>query len=344
VSDSHRGFYIVATVAALFAAIIFGGAESRCQREQQAYQANRAEQPSGREQSQFRSQRAWMPCLVERAIANAETSDGTQHEQRDLMAQESSALWGFWIAVIALFQLVATAIGLVLIKRTLDATREAVQEAGDATEAARQAVSETSRVGEAQTRAYLSVVQASFHVNRPTRPTEALAFELALKFNNSGGTPAVNVSYFCEARLSTWKGSEDPPNFGIVPFQQFVTNKPPGKTSEVHATCFGVAPRWSEYIAASEKVTGDTPFGQMPTLIICGVVFYEDVFGKTFRSQFGFFFTGRVKDNSTPVSADDLSTIQACIPTFERIENRLDYIKSTSRSEEIQRFEKAERA
>ena len=265
-----------------------------------------------------------MPCLVERAIANPETADGTQREQRDLIAQESAALWGFWIAVIAFLQLAATVIGLVFIKRTLDATRAAVKEAGDATEAAREAVKETSRVGEAQTRAYLSVVRADFHFAR--RGKSGLPFDLTLQFHNSGGTPAVNVSYYCGAVISTWSDSKAPPDLNTVPFQQFVTNKPPGD-SPVQAVCYGIAPRWREYAKRWDEVDEDTKFGEMPQLVICGVVFYEDVFGQTFRSQFAFVFADRVTEDGGPFGRDDLPTIQGCVPTFERVGDRNDHIK-----------------
>src|SRR4051812_27102538 len=126
-SGSHRGFFIVATLVGVVALGVFGSAESRCQREQDAYEAQAGRYPSRHEISQFRSQRAWIPCLVERAVANPETGDTDEHDSRDLVAQEGAALWGFWIAVFAGLQIVATVIGLVFIKRTLDATWGAVE-------------------------------------------------------------------------------------------------------------------------------------------------------------------------------------------------------------------------
>lgn len=264
-----------------------------------------------------------------RKVVNSERE--SKREESDLAAQWNAADWARWATVVAGAQLIATILGLYFIKHTLDATRAAVQEAGDATEAAREAVRETSRVGEAQARAYLSVVQASFHVDRrPRQLTDIPNYELMLKFHNSGGTPAVNVSYYCEARVSTWSDTETPPDLSTVPFHHFVTNKPPGEPGEIKAICYGLMPRWSEFQDNWAKVTRDTTFGQMPNLIICGIVFYEDVFGATFRSQFGFMFGQKPPKDGDPVGSDDLTTLQACIPTFERISDRRNYIERPS--------------
>lgn len=178
-SDSNRGLYIVATLAGIILLGTIGSAESRCEREQNAYQAKTARQPGSNEIIQFRSARSGVPCLVERAIANPETGKTTEHDQRDLVAQEGSALWAFWIAAITFLQLVLSAFGLWAILRTLKQGQEAVQ-------ASRDSVRETRRIGEAQTRCYLSVIEATVTLNRRV-PV------IRVKVKNSGQSPARKV-------------------------------------------------------------------------------------------------------------------------------------------------------
>lgn len=69
-SGSHRGFFIVATVVAVITLGTFTAAESRCQREQDTYRSAHSGEDSQPDITNFRTDRAWLPCLVERAAAN----------------------------------------------------------------------------------------------------------------------------------------------------------------------------------------------------------------------------------------------------------------------------------
>ena len=57
----------------------------------------------------------------------------SQRGESDLAAQWKAADWVMWAGVIAAAQLLATALGLYFVKRTLDATLEAVEDTGKAT-------------------------------------------------------------------------------------------------------------------------------------------------------------------------------------------------------------------
>jgi hypothetical protein len=110
--------------------------------------------------------------LLESAIANPETQQTDQNETRDLMAQEASALWGYWLLVIAALQLIATIIGLVFIKRTLDATWKAVGDTCEATvamkrqnELTERAFREASTTSRAQLRTYFSSLRESCEIS-----------------------------------------------------------------------------------------------------------------------------------------------------------------------------------
>jgi hypothetical protein len=78
-------------------------------------------------------------------------------------------------------------IGLALIGWTLSATRAAVREAGEATEAARLAIAENRRIGEVQTRGYLSLVEASFKIDPPS------GVRVVLRMRNTGISPLRSI-------------------------------------------------------------------------------------------------------------------------------------------------------
>jgi hypothetical protein len=181
-ADSNRGYFIVAALVAVVTAGTFGATESRCQREQSAYRGNTNNQSGRKEITQFRSDRAWIPCLVERAIANPETPGTTEHDQRDLVAQEGAALWGFWIAVISFFQLAFGGIGLWALLRTLKQGQESIQASRDSTKV--------------EQRAWIKFV-----VDEVRGPESYRGFKRFLirgVFTNIGQTPALNVIYWSE--------------------------------------------------------------------------------------------------------------------------------------------------
>jgi hypothetical protein len=88
--------------------------------------------------------------------ANAHPNAATEEQQaRDnLKAQQDIALWAEIMLFIAGGEILVTLIGVGLVGLTLSATRRAAN-------AAEQSVSETRRIGEAQTRAYVTIKQAS---------------------------------------------------------------------------------------------------------------------------------------------------------------------------------------
>lgn len=95
----------------------------------QAYTENATKEV--RSECASRSDRA----TCEREIEEA--SREGQRNQKDLEAQRGMSDWAFWLLVISAFQFPATLAALVFVKRTLDATWEAVKDTGEATEAMR---------------------------------------------------------------------------------------------------------------------------------------------------------------------------------------------------------------
>lgn len=90
--------------------------------------------------------RAMFDCVA----GKYETADERQREEQALTAQQQAAWSAMLSTLLSLFGVIATISGLIWVKGTLDATR-------DSAEAARGAVEETRRIGEAQVRAYIRI-------------------------------------------------------------------------------------------------------------------------------------------------------------------------------------------
>lgn len=143
---------------------------------------------------------------IESAVRNLVTDNDRlerQAEQRrdnaDLFAQLQMARWAFWMTMAAGASVVLMAVGLVLIGRTMQRIRIAAEYAGAAldeakraTKAAEDAVTETRRIGEAQTKAYLTIKNVTFDFSPQTigPPIARLSFTC----HNTGNSPARNVA------------------------------------------------------------------------------------------------------------------------------------------------------
>ncbi len=100
-----------------------------------------------------KSGRSARECITE--IVKAEREG--QRNESDLAAQWKAADWVMWAGIIAGTQLIATAAGLYYVKRTLDATLEAVEDTGKATKAMERQNELAEETAKRQLRAYVSV-------------------------------------------------------------------------------------------------------------------------------------------------------------------------------------------
>ena len=251
-----------------------------------------------------------------------QTAHETERNERDLEAQRIMALWTRTMGIAAVIGMGVGMFGLGLIFTTFRETRRAA-------DAAYGAVAETRRLGEAQTRAYLSAVKADFsHDPQPRGKYMIPKLDLVIHLANSGQTPAINVSYCCAARVVPWKDRDALPIFEECKGQTFITSIIPDNPVPVSVLCFGLMDIWLKYKEEWIKVTEDTPFGAFPMLMFYGAVFYEDVFGQRFRSTFVFLLEG-VQPNGLPIAKNDLSTVQAAVTNFEPVDDRSDSKRHT---------------
>jgi hypothetical protein len=140
---------------------------------------------------------------VECATKAIEAAQENSESRQDLYAQQDMSKWAFWMLVASAATFAVTALGVWFVRRTLDATLEAVEDTGRATKAmfdandiAKAALAESRRIGEAQARAYLSLSLNGLHFN----PLDGRG-KVVGRATNTGATPAVDVKVFAKGKI-----------------------------------------------------------------------------------------------------------------------------------------------
>jgi hypothetical protein len=111
-----------------------------------------------------------------------------QRSEDDLRAQQEMACWARNMFLTAIAQTLLSVLGVILIYRTLRATRDAVDEARAATKAAEDAVDVTRETAQRQLRAYVFVDNVLVTDDGENGSSHAL-----LKLRNTSTTPAYKV-------------------------------------------------------------------------------------------------------------------------------------------------------
>lgn len=177
-------------------------------------------------------------CVTEQVKA----SRTNQRGEYDLSAQEDMADWAFWMFFVAFITMGLTALALWFVKGTLEATRTAVEETGEATDAMREAnriarnaatdafhtarsqllasrlsASQANKVATetrtAQLRAYVDVSKTQIlYVETPPGQTAEFPGHhiIEISITNFGQTPAANVCVWADVILMSWPVTEVP--------------------------------------------------------------------------------------------------------------------------------------
>ncbi|WP_274789838.1 hypothetical protein [Roseovarius tolerans] len=127
-----------------------------------------------------------------------ETANEHQRAEKDLVAQTEMALWAFWMLIVTALMAAITAVGVFYVWRTLLATQDMARE--------------TTRIGEAQVKAYLSVesVKGILHT------VEKDPFiEILITVKNSGQSPALDVKVGVDGKVFARHNHKD--GFGDIP-------------------------------------------------------------------------------------------------------------------------------
>lgn len=218
-----------------------------------------------------RTEAAFRLCIADRV----ETYYRDQATNEDLQAQQDMA---FWAAALFVSSTILTAIGIWLLYRTLSATQQTLIEAGRTTAAAEDAVVETRRIGEAQTRAYIVLSPEDF--GPPEGGT--LPFSIQITIKNTGVTPARNVTFQVDARVLP-KQDHDGRELFSVEFPDVATiDAQIGAGSEEKSNII------VDYLTPQERqsmIACDTH-----RLFVLGRVGYDDVFGNRRNTHLAAFY------------------------------------------------------
>ena len=110
----------------------------------------------------------------------------SQRSESDLAAQWKAADWVMWAGIIAGAQLIATALGLYFVKRTLDATLEAVEDTGKATVA----MERQNELAARQQRPWVTIGLAEPFISRSDG---GILLVCIVELGNIGATPAFDA-------------------------------------------------------------------------------------------------------------------------------------------------------
>jgi hypothetical protein len=180
--------------------------------------AYRAERAAEQEYQQSKRVAPFDPSAAS-PEANSQAYRDEWRAERDLRAQRRVAQWTVIIGLASILGLALTGIGVWLILlnlrearkvtteaiRSADAAHASVDEARKATKAAEDAVLETRRVGEAQVRAYLTLIEASIEYT-----TDKFRPRVHLRVKNTGQSPALDVSIYYTTVIQGRGGYEPP--------------------------------------------------------------------------------------------------------------------------------------
>jgi hypothetical protein len=139
---------------------------------------------------------AAVECVSEAIEAAQQQSDSRQ----DLYAQRDMSRWAFWLLILTAITVAITAVGVWFVKRTLEATLEAVEDTGKATEA----MQDANKIAREAQRPWLSVrahLSSSFEPGQTHEGVDGFYVNVAGEIKNHGDSPATDIHIIVEIRL-----------------------------------------------------------------------------------------------------------------------------------------------
>lgn len=135
-SDSDKSYRVAilgAILALTFSALGVGAFFGMSHTPNHVYQSKENADHGQNHPSQMGRDRAGLPYLAESVASSPEPYEGNELEKRDLAAQESMAVWAFWMLIVSGLSAVITSLGTGLLLWQIMLTREAVKDTGYAT-------------------------------------------------------------------------------------------------------------------------------------------------------------------------------------------------------------------
>ena len=204
------------------------------------------------------------------------TAYQTAHDEQELAAEQRSASSALASAVLSFLALAISAVAVWYVKRTLDATLEAVEDTSTATEAMKEANWIAQDTAKHQLRAYVIPAGADFKIS------ESGEIEAKLIIRNFGQTPALEERTWIHMWIADCPMNEELPK----PDKNFVTGVGvvgPRNHSEFHNS----RPRIDEH--SLRKIEDGTA-----ALYLYGEIKYADIFGDLHTTGYVYFTNGTV--------------------------------------------------
>ena len=161
-----------------------------------------------KQQDQYSAQQALQARVApvirnEAPVADPNPDREEWRKEQDLQAQKNMALWAFWMFIASALSVGVTAIGVVYVRRTLQANLAAVA-------AANRTADEAREVGQAQVRAYLYCEGATYRITPQF-------FFLEMCIQNAGQSPARSCRIKSQLSVQTAVyGADGVPHFNYV--------------------------------------------------------------------------------------------------------------------------------
>jgi len=218
-------------------------------------------------------------ATIETVGANPNSQAEQERAQDDLLAQQDMAFWAMLMFFAASLTVLLTGMGIWLLKRTLDATLQAVKDTGEATEAMRDANEIAQDTSQRQLRAYVGtedhamidfiVDQFNGHICKVYNRGQTPAYDVEIW---SRGT-ALNTTEENPHHAKIFRGGEIEQSRAIIGPGQFIIHINRTLAPLTQGSYFGVG-------------SGEV------SIVWGGAISYRDAFGKRHKTTFKYFITG----------------------------------------------------
>lgn len=286
------GMFVIALgLAAGLSPTVLGDPINRYSRGAEAQNANDNEPPGNKNPAPIGASENAIERIaraLEAANNQQKSPSDVERAERDLDAQEDMAKWAMWMTIISVGGLFVTATGVLLVWRTLIATREAAHYAKVAAEATKQAVVEAERATKAAQDSTLEArrgadasAEAATIAKASERafvfvPAELVKIESYIGVRNSvstfsifadniGRTPGVLISRFIDYQ----------------PFENFIDDRLHAEDDEISAVSMEIIPA-----SGSKMLRSYTINNPDRDIHVYGYIRYRDAFGANHTTRF----------------------------------------------------------
>ncbi|MBB4633828.1 hypothetical protein [Sphingosinicella soli] len=220
------------------------------------------------------------PAAIECATKAIETAQDKSETRQDLYAQQDMAEWARWMWIIRAFTAGITAVGVWFVRRTLEATLEAVEDTSAATLAMQKQNEISKDATNRQLRAYLEVSECIVSVF----PDDGEII-MQIRLKNCGQTPANDVRVMAESFAAPFPLDNERPFLPVD--KEWGSSLGPGLETGCVKRIRTHNVEWAVQEAKARR----------GAFYIQGICEYLDCFGESHDTHFRYAFAGLVSDN-----------------------------------------------